>query len=107
MTEEVKANMSFSNLKRGDRLQVDIHDPAVAALIRGGYLTIIWKEPSDAATVDDPTDPAWADCLFSDGVDAGASQEAEAQVDGPGEPEPRQGDRGSSPSSRPAGSADQ
>jgi hypothetical protein len=105
--EEVKANMAFSHLKRGDRLQVDIHDPYVAGLIRGGYLTIIWKESSDVAAVDNPFDPGWADCLFGDGVDAGAVQEAEAQVDGPGEPEPGQGDRGGAPPSRPADPADQ
>jgi hypothetical protein len=97
MTEEAKAIMSFGQLKRGDRLQVDIHDPVVAGLIKGGYLKIIWKEPSDARTVEGSDDPGWADCLFSDRVDAGALQEAEAQVDGPRESEPGEGDRHSAP----------
>ncbi len=83
--DEAKAVMPFGTLKRGDRLQVDIHDPAVAGLIKGGYLKVIWKERSHAGQVDDPADPAWADCLFGDGVDGGALQEAEAQVDGTGE----------------------
>ena len=91
MTEEVRATVSFTgssvlgNVKRGDRIQVDIHDPVVAGLIRAGYLKIIWKEPSDATQLGDPADPDWVDCLFGSGVDAGAVQEAEAQIDGPGE----------------------
>jgi hypothetical protein len=97
MTEEAKATMSFGHLKRGDRLQVDIHDPYVAGLIKGGYLTIIWKESGDVPAVDDPHDPGWADCLFSDRVDAGALQEAQAQIDGPRESGPGEGDRHRSP----------
>jgi hypothetical protein len=94
--------MSYGHLNRGERLQVDIHDPAVAGLIRGGYLKIIWKESGDVITVDDSDDPGWADCLFGDGVDAGALQEAEAQVDGPREAEPGEGDLDSPSAGGPA-----
>ena len=45
MAAEVQANLSFSNLKRGDRIRVDIHDPAVAALVAARYLRIVWEEP--------------------------------------------------------------
>lgn len=91
MIEEVRATVSFTgssvlgNLKRGDRIQVDIHDPVVAGLIRAGYLKITWKETGDVTPLGDPADFDWADCLFSTGVDARTVQETEAQVDGPGE----------------------
>lgn len=96
LLEEVRATVSFTgssvlgNLKRGDRIQVDIHDPVVAGLIRAGYLKIHWKEPSDATQLGDPADPDWVDCLFGSGVDAGAMQEAEAQIDGPGTHRPHE-----------------
>jgi hypothetical protein len=107
LMEEVKANMSFSHLKRGDRLQVDIHDPYVAGLVRGGYLTIIWKEPSDAGAVEDPFDPGWADSLLGGSVDAGALQEAEAQVDGTDQDVPVAGDRDGAPTGGSTDSADE
>lgn len=81
MMTEVKTNMAFSNLRRGQRLQVDIHDPYVQALVAGGYLTVIWKEPD--GSLDDSADPPWIDAVPGVGVDSGASQETAAQVDGP------------------------
>ena len=79
--EEVQAIMSFGRLKRGDRLQVDIHDPHVAGLIKGGYLKINWKEPRRGET-DRAGDPDGAGAVPADGVDPGDTRDAEAQIDG-------------------------
>lgn len=77
---EVKANMAFGLYRRGERFQVDAGDPHVQGLIKGGYVTLV-KEAHDAGALDNPVDPAWADCLFSDDLVAGAVQTEEA-VDG-------------------------
>ena len=95
---EVKAIMAFQDLKRGQRIQVDIHDPLVAGLVRGGYLKIICKEPGYAA-LGDPDGDRWLDTVPGDGVDPGATEE---EVDGPGETEPGESDPDSTP---PGGSA--
>lgn len=84
MIQEVEATVSFPHWKRGEKVQVDIHDPQVARLLRARYLKVNWKEDPDATPLGNPADPDWADCLFGSGVDAGAVQEAEAQVDGAG-----------------------
>ena len=73
MTEEVRANLSFSNLRRGDRLQVDIHDPQVAGLIKAGYLKIIWKEPREH----DPVDSGRVGGVPDSGVDGGVARPAQ------------------------------
>jgi len=70
---EVKANLSFRDVKRGDRLQVDIHDPQVAGLIKAGYLTIIWKEPREH----DLVDSGRAGIVPDSGVDVGAVRPAQ------------------------------
>ena len=79
--EEVQAIVSFGHLRRGDRLQVDIHDPGVAALIRGGYLKINWKEPRRGET-DRAPGPDGAGTVPADRVDSGDTRDTEAQVDG-------------------------
>ena len=106
MTEEAKAIVSFGHLKRGDRLQVDIHDPHVAGLIRGGYLTIIWKERADGP-VDNPDDPDGSDTVPADRVDSGGTRGAqEEEIDGPRGPEPRVGDPDSASAGRAADAQD-
>lgn len=87
MTEEVRAIMSFGTLRRGDRLQVDIHDPAVRGLIKGGYLRIVWKERGDARELDSPVDPAGPGHDTVDHLDSGGVREsqAEEELDGQGE----------------------
>ncbi len=45
---EAEANLSFDHLKRGDRIQVDIHHPRIVALVNAGYLKIVWKVKPDA-----------------------------------------------------------
>jgi hypothetical protein len=93
MTEEVRANMSFGHMKRGDRLQVDIHDPAVAGLIKGGYLRIAWKGDGDARTLDSAVDPAGFEPVPAGSVDpddSGDPQDAEEVADGQGEHRPGQ-----------------
>jgi hypothetical protein len=79
---EVKTNLAFSGYKRGQRLQVDIHDPAVRGLIQAGYFTIVWKEASD---VTDPLDFERADAVSGDSVDVGVEgspqQNGQADVD--------------------------
>lgn len=87
---EVKANMAFGLYRRGERFQVDVTDVHVQGLIKGGYVTLI-KEADDAGPLDNPVDPAWADCLFSDDLAAGAVQEEE-EVDGQGAPGPGESD---------------
>lgn len=87
---EAKTNMAFSNMKRGQRLQVDINDPYVQGLVRGGYLTIIWKEPDGPLA--DSADPAWVDCLFSDGLAAGTVSPQEGALDVAGEAGSGEGD---------------
>lgn len=47
MIGEVQANLSFSDLKLGQKIRVDIRDPVVAALVQAGYLTILWREYGD------------------------------------------------------------
>jgi hypothetical protein len=86
VTEEVRANMSFGTLRRGDRLQVDIHDPKVAGLIQGGYLKIIWKGPGDGQ-MDGAADPDLPGPVSAGSVDSGGKGEpaSEEVDDGPGE----------------------
>ena len=106
MTEEVRAIMSFGQLKRGDRLQVDIHDPVVAGLIRGGYLKINWKEPRRGET-DRAGNPDGPDRVPVDRVDSGAARGAEEEeLDGPRTSGPGQGDSDSAPAGQAAGEAD-
>lgn len=96
---EVKATLSFGGLKRGDRLQVDIHDPHVARLIKARYLKVIWKEP-DAAAVDDRSG---AGDVSTDRVDVGVARPKKAKkVNGGGEDhsEPAAGDPDSAPAGR-------
>jgi len=83
--EEVRAVVSFGQVKRGDRLQVDIHDEKVAGLIEAGYLKIIWKEAGDVRTVDSAEHPAGPEHVPADRVDSRAEEE---EVDGPGEHRP-------------------
>lgn len=96
--QEVSATMSFGKLRRGDRLQVDIHDPKVAGLIKGGYLRIVWKEPREG----DSLDSTGPERVPADGVDSRAARDAEEEVDH-GAGEHRSGEKGgnSSPSRRP------
>lgn len=54
---EAQANLSFDHLKRGDRVQVDIHHPRIVALVAAGYLTIKWKEVPDVTRMGDNVDP--------------------------------------------------
>lgn len=92
MTEEVKANLSFGPYRLGQRIQVDVDDPAVAGLIKAGYLTILRKEPGSAA-VDDPDGLSRVPGV---GVDSGVEQGTPPKrgrgrprkkvADGPGEP---------------------
>ena len=79
---EVKANMAFGYHRQGDRFQVDVDDPRVQGLIKGGYVTLIEEAPD--GSLDDTSDPAWADCLFSDDLVAGTVQTEEEAVDEPG-----------------------
>ena len=88
MTEEVRAVVSFGQVKRGDRLQVDIHDEKVAGLIKAGYLKIIWKEPADAGSVDSAEHPAGSEHVPAGRVGSRAASEPEEEVDGPGEHRP-------------------
>lgn len=79
---EVQANLSFSNLKLGDRIQVDIHDPVVVALVAAKYLKIIWREPGEEGM----RGSAGAGDIPADGVDTGAEGLVEeADLDGTGE----------------------
>lgn len=82
MTEEAKAIVSFGRLKRGDRIQVDIHDPQVAGLIKAGYLTVNWR---DRGSVDRPDDSGRAEHVSAGGVDSSDPRGQEEEVDGPGE----------------------
>lgn len=43
---EVQAALSFDRVRKGTRLQVDIHDPKVVALVAAGYYKIIWRDCS-------------------------------------------------------------
>jgi hypothetical protein len=74
---EVKTNLAFGLWKRGQRLDVDIHDPAVAGLVQAGYLSIIWKELPDAR---DPLDFAGPGSVPAGGVDAGMARPAQGAV---------------------------
>lgn len=85
MTEEAKAIVSFGQLKRGDRIQVDIHDPTVAGLIKGGYLKVIWR---DHGPVDSSSDPGRSELVSAGSVDPSDLRESEEEVDGPGEHRP-------------------
>lgn len=69
MTEEAETNLAFDNLPRGTRLQVDINDPRVAALVAAGYLKIHWKEPSHG--LDSPGDTSGFGGISDAGVGAG------------------------------------
>lgn len=85
MTDEVKAVVSFGTLRRGDRLQVDIHDPQVAGLIKGGYLKVIWKERGNATSVDNSDDPVRPELVPAGSVGSGVAREPEEEdVDGQG-----------------------
>lgn len=78
MDGEVQANLSFSDLKLGDRVKVDIHDPKVAALVKAGYLKIIWREPDAAMAHSAGPGPGPRS-------DLGAGDPAEEEVDGDGQ----------------------
>lgn len=86
---EVKAVVSFGTLRRGDRLQVDIHDPKVRGLIQGGYLKIIWKGSGDGQ-MDGAADPDLPGLVSAGSVDSGGEREpaTEEVDDGPGEHQP-------------------
>jgi hypothetical protein len=94
LMDEVAANMSFGQLKRGDRLQVDIHDPAVAGLIKGGYLRIVWKERGDARELDSADDPAGSgrDAAGHLGSGGAGELQTEEALDGQGEHQPGEED---------------
>jgi hypothetical protein len=86
--------MSFGALKRGDRLQVDIHDPKVAGLIKGGYLRIVWKERDYARELDSADDPAWSGHDTADHLDSGGAREPQTEEDLDGQGENRPGQEG-------------
>ncbi len=93
MTEEVKAVVSFGTLRRGDRLQVDIHDPAVAGLIHGGYLKVIWKERGDVGQLDSADGPDLPGLVSAGRVDSGVAGDSEEEdVDGTSEHRPGEKD---------------
>ena len=103
MTQEAIPNLTFSNYKLGQPVQVDIHDPTVAGLIKAGYLKIRWKEPRGT----DPLDPAGPDDISAAGVDSGdTGQPQEAQVDGDGEHRPGAEGGDSAPAGRSTRPAD-
>lgn len=80
--QEAVPNLTFGNYKMGRPVQVDIHDPVVAGLIKAGYLKIRWREPRGT----DSLDPGGSDSVSAAGVDPGGLGEpAEAQVNGAGE----------------------
>lgn len=102
---EVEANLSFRQVKRGDRLQVDIHDPVVAGLIQAGYYKIVWKDVHELA---DPGDPHRSGVVPGSGVGLGAvpppaAEAGEEVTDGAGEHRPEQEDSVRAPSNRAAG----
>lgn len=65
---EVQANLMFGNYRMGQRYEVDIHDPVIHGLVKAGYLKIIWKAASDAAST---LDLGGAGDVPGDGVDVG------------------------------------
>lgn len=76
--EEAVPRLSFGNYKMGQPVQVDIHDPVVAGLVKAGYLKIRWKEPNGTH----PLDPAGSGHVSAGGVDPDDPRGAEtAQVD--------------------------
>lgn len=81
---EVRATVSYGNVRKGDRLQVDIHDPAVAGLIKAGYLKIIWKGVDDAGKVDSAVDTPRPERVPAGRVDTRRMPEPEEEVDGTG-----------------------
>jgi hypothetical protein len=87
---DVKVLVSHGTRRRGDRLTVDIHDPAVRGLIQAGYLKIIWKERGDdARELDSAVDPDGPGSVSAGGVDPGdTGAEAEEVADVPGEHQP-------------------
>ena len=91
MTEEAVPTLTFGNYRRGKPIQVDIHDPMVAGLIKCGYLKIRWKELDRGA---DTVDPAGPEPVPAGGVGSGAAGELqeEAPVDGTRQREPEQKD---------------
>lgn len=90
LVTEVKVTVAHGQLKRGDRLQVDIHDPAVAGLIKAGYLKIHWKEAGDGT---DSLDPVRSGPVSAGSVDPGDTRAAAEEVaDGAGEHQPEQKD---------------
>lgn len=79
--------MNFGSTRRGQRFQVDLADPRVAGLIRGGYLSIV-KEP-DRGPMDSADDSGGSDIVSGGGMDSGDLRDAqEEEVDGQGEVEP-------------------
>lgn len=82
---EVAANMAFNGLKIGQRIQVDINDPVVQGLIRGGYFRIIWRE--HASGVDSAVDPGGVESVPAGGMGSGGAGDTptEAVSDGAGE----------------------
>ena len=88
LLEEAEPVLTFGNYRKGQRIQVDIHDPTVAGLIKAKYLKIHWKERGDARELDSPVDPAGSDSVPAGGVDPDdlrSAQDAEEVADGQGE----------------------
>lgn len=98
---EVLAVVSFGNVRRGDRLQVDASAPHVAGLIKAGYFKVICEEPD--ATVDDSER---AGNVSDSGVDVGVVRPAKAAKrkvsDGEDSRQPDSENRHSAPSGRAA-----
>jgi len=90
LVAEVQANMAFSGVKFGARLQVDIDDPAVAGLIKGGYLKITREGGDDAGTVDSPVDPDGVEFDVAGDLGSGGvgKLQTEEELDGQGEHRP-------------------
>lgn len=71
MSEEAKVIVAFDQLKRGDRIQVDIDHPTVKALVKSGYLKIIWRDCGTAAVA------------HSAGTEPGATGDLDPGAQGP------------------------
>lgn len=79
MIGEVQANLSFADLKLGQKIQVDIHDPKVAALVQAGYLKVLWRKHVDVGACGEFGDCAAADL---DPGDPGYEAAPQGEVDG-------------------------
>jgi hypothetical protein len=98
LMQEAEPILTFRGYKKGQRIQVDIHDPTVRGLIQAKYLKIHWRESGDARELDSPLDPAGSSRISAGGVDpddSGDPQDAEEVDDGQGEHRPAAQDRDS------------